>query len=68
MTREEALRSWTLDGAFAAFEEKQKGSLEVGKMADFLLLSADIMQIPPAEILKTQVVITVRGGEIVFRQ
>ena len=68
MTRQEALRSWTLDGAFAAFEEKQKGSLEVGKMADFLLLSADIMQIPPAEILKTQVLITVRGGEIVFRQ
>ncbi len=68
MTREEALRSWTMDGAYAAFEEKEKGSIEVGKMADFVMLSADIMQIRPAEILNARVLMTVRGGEIVFGQ
>mgnify|MGYP003736015111 CR=1 FL=1 len=59
MTREEALRSWTITGAYAAFEEKRKGSLAPGKMADLVLLSADIMKIAPAEILKTRVLATV---------
>ena len=66
MTRGEALRSWTIEGAYAAFEEKIKGSLEPGKMADFVLLSDDITRIPPAEILKTRVVMTVVGGEVVY--
>jgi predicted amidohydrolase YtcJ len=65
MTREEALRSWTLDGAYAAFEEKQKGSLVPGKLADFVVLSRDIMRIPVREILETRVLMTVVGGEIV---
>jgi len=66
MTRDEALRSWTIEGAYAAFEEKIKGSLEPGKLADFVLLSDDITRIPPAEILKTHVVMTVVGGEVVY--
>jgi predicted amidohydrolase YtcJ len=68
MTREEALKSWTLAGAYAAFEEKIKGSLEPGKLADFVLLSADIMKIPPREIPGTRVKMTVVGGEIVFSE
>jgi predicted amidohydrolase YtcJ len=68
MTREEALKSWTIAGAYAAFEETSKGSLEPGKLADFVMLSGDIMTIPPAEILKTRVKMTVVGGEIVFSE
>ena len=65
MTRDEALKSWTLAGAYAAFEEKLKGSLEPGKLADFVLLTRDIMTVPPSEILETRVRMTVLGGEIV---
>jgi predicted amidohydrolase YtcJ len=68
MTRTEALRSWSTVGAYAAFEEKTKGSLTPGKLADFVMLSADIMQIPPAEILKTRILMTVVGGEEVYKE
>ncbi|MCC6340573.1 MAG: amidohydrolase [Bryobacterales bacterium] len=68
LSREEALESWTIDGAYAAFEEKAKGTLEAGKFADFVMLSADIMKIPPAEILETQVRMTVVGGRIVYQE
>jgi hypothetical protein len=68
MTREEALASWTLNGAYAAFEEKWKGSLEPGKAADFLLLSNDIMQAPPLDIVKTQVKMTVVAGQVVHEE
>jgi predicted amidohydrolase YtcJ len=68
MTREQALESWTLAGAYAAFEEKDKGSLEVGKLADFIILSKDIMKVAPAEILSTKVTTTVLGGRIVYTQ
>ncbi len=68
MTREEALKSWTAAGAYAAFEEKTKGTLEAGKAADFVMLSNDIMQAPPADILKTRVTMTVLGGEVVYRE
>lgn len=65
-TREQALKMFTIWPAFAAFEEKLRGSIEVGKLADFTILSADIMKIPEAEILKTRNVMTVIGGEIVY--
>ncbi len=68
LSREEALESWTIGGAYAAFEEKAKGTLEAGKFADFVILSADIMKIPPAEILKTRVRMTVVGGRIVYQE
>ncbi len=66
VSREQALKMFTTWAAFAAFEEKTRGSIEVGKLADFTVLSADIMQIPEAEILKTKCAMTVIGGEVVF--
>lgn len=66
LTREEALRSFTSWAAWAAFEEKDKGSIETGKLADFVILSADIMTIPAQEILRTEVVKTVVGGKEAF--
>lgn len=68
LSPEEALESWTIGGAYAAFEEKTKGTLEPGKFADFVMLSTDIMKIPPAEILKTHVRMTVVGGRIVYQE
>jgi hypothetical protein len=68
LSREEALKSWTLEGAYAAFEEKSKGSLEPGKLADFIMLSDDVMTMPVADIWKTQVKLTVVGGKIVYQQ
>lgn len=68
MTREQALRSFTINAAYAAFEEKEKGSIEPGKRADLAVLSQDIMKIPPEEILKTETVMTLFDGAIVFRR
>lgn len=68
LSRQQALESWTLWGAYAAFEEKRKGSLEAGKLADFVMLSKDIMQVPAKDILNTRVTMTVVGGKIVFEQ
>ncbi|HYE95564.1 MAG TPA: amidohydrolase, partial [Rubricoccaceae bacterium] len=66
LTREEALRGFTLDAAYAGFMEEEVGSLEVGKRADFVLLSRDIMVVPPAEILQTEVVATYLDGEAIY--
>ena len=68
LSREEALRSWTIEGAYAAFEETRKGSLETGKMADFIMLSDDVMTMPAADIWKATVTLTVVGGKIVHQQ
>jgi predicted amidohydrolase YtcJ len=67
MTREEALRSYTIDAAYAAFEEDIKGSLEVGKLADITVLSKDILEVPAEEILDAKVLYTIVGGEVRFR-
>jgi predicted amidohydrolase YtcJ len=64
--REDALRMFTLWPAYAAFEETDKGSIEVGKLADFTVLSRDIMKVPEKEILETRNEMTVIGGEIVY--
>ena len=64
MTRREALRSYTINGAYAAFEEDIKGSLTPGKLADITVLSRDITTIPESEILDTEVVYTIVGGEV----
>jgi predicted amidohydrolase YtcJ len=66
MSREEALKSYTWNNAYAAFEEKLKGGLEPGKLADITVLSKDIMTIPEDEILATDVVYTIVGGKVVF--
>ena len=66
VSREQALKMFTIWPAYAAFEEKLRGTIEAGKLADLTILSADIMKIPPAEILKTRCVMTVINGEIVF--
>ena len=64
MTREEALESYTINNAYAAFEEHLKGSLTPGKLADIVVLSQDIMTIPEEDIPATEVVYTIVGGEV----
>jgi hypothetical protein len=66
VTREQALKMFTIWPAYAAFEDKLRGTIEAGKLADLTILSADIMKIPELEILKTRCVMTVINGEIVF--
>jgi hypothetical protein len=68
MTREQALRSYTVSNAYAAFEEKLKGSLEVGKLADITVLSRDILTVPDDQIPATEVVHTIVGGEVVYER
>ena len=68
MTREEAVRSYTLAAAYSAFEEGIKGSLTPGKLADITVLSKDIMTIPDGEIPATQVVYTIVGGQVRYRR
>ncbi len=66
VTREQALKMFTLWPAYATFEENDKGSVEPGKLADLTVLSSDIIKISEPEILKTRCEMTVIGGEIVF--
>ena len=66
MTREQALRAYTINNAFAAFEEDVKGSLTPGKYADITVLSKDLMTIPDDEIRTTEVVYTIIGGEVKY--
>ena len=66
MTREEALKSYTVWGAFAGFQEREKGTLEPGKWADMVVLTDDIMKIDPPKILTTRVEKTIIAGEVVY--
>ncbi|MDR0662516.1 MAG: amidohydrolase [Spirochaetaceae bacterium] len=68
LTREEALRSFTIWGAYAAFAEKNRGSLEAGKYADFVVLDRDIMTCPADEIKDITALKTVIGGEVVYER
>ncbi|HSE22674.1 MAG TPA: amidohydrolase [Pyrinomonadaceae bacterium] len=68
VTREQALKMFTIWPAYAAFEENLRGTIEPGKLADLTILSADIMKIPELEILKTSCVMTVINGDIVFER
>lgn len=66
MTRLEALRSYTVANAYAAFEEELKGSLSVGKLADVVVLSKDLSRVPDAEIPSTRVLATIVGGRVAY--
>ena len=68
MSREEALKSYTWNNAYAGFEEKVKGSIEPGKLADITVLSRDILTIPEDQIPATNVVYTIVGGKVMFQR
>ena len=68
MSREDALKSYTWNAAYAAKEDTLKGSLAVGKLADITVLSKDILTVPDDEILTTKVTKTIVGGKVVFGQ
>lgn len=68
MTRSEAIHSYTLGNAYAAFEEKIKGSIRPGKLADLVILSNDLIKCSDDDILKTKVLYTIIDGKIQFKQ
>jgi len=67
MSREQALRSYTLDAAYGAFEEDIKGSITAGKLADFTIYNQDLMKVPEAAVLKTKIAMTIFNGEVVYK-
>ena len=68
LSRMEALHAMTLAAAYAGFEEHDKGSIEVGKLADLTVLDQDLTTVPEAEILKSEVLLTIVGGEVVYQR
>jgi len=63
---EEALRAYTIEAAYAGFEDRDRGSLTAGKLADFVMLDRDILTVPAAEIRAAQVLMTIIGGRIIY--
>jgi predicted amidohydrolase YtcJ len=68
MTRVQALKSYTLDAAYGAFEEKQKGSIAPGKLADFTVFTKDLMTVPDQELLSTEIAMTILGGQVLYER
>ena len=68
LTIEEAIQAYTLNTAYAGFEEDIKGSLTVGKLADFIVLSDDLLTINPRQIKDVEVAMTFVGGRVVYRR
>ncbi|MGB5646333.1 amidohydrolase [Muriicola sp.] len=68
MTREQALRSYTLDAAYGAFEEDIKGSITVGKLADFTIYDQDLMTVAEEELLNTEIAMTIFNGKVVYNK
>jgi predicted amidohydrolase YtcJ len=66
LTIEEAIRAYTLNTAYAAYEDRLKGSITTGKLADFVVLSDNLLTIDPDLIKDVTVLTTVVGGKIVF--
>ena len=68
LTRMEALHAMTLAAAYAGFEDHDKGSIEVGKLADLTVLDQDLTTVPEEDILNTEVLLTMVGGEVVYQR
>ena len=68
ITVAEAVEAYTLGSAYASFDEKIKGSIEAGKLADIAVLSDDIFKIKPEEIEKVKVVITIFDGKVIYEK
>jgi predicted amidohydrolase YtcJ len=68
LTLAEAIRGFTLDAAYAAFEEKSRGTIEPGKLADLTIVEGNLFEMPSTELFKAKVKATVVGGEVVFRE
>ena len=66
ITIEEAIKAYTLNTAYANIEDNIKGSIEIGKLADLAVLSQNLVEIPPEDILQTKVLYTIVGGKIVY--
>ena len=66
LSREETIKGMTIWAAYSNFEEKEKGSLEPGKFADFIILDTDLMKCKPEDILQTKVLQTYVGGQAVY--
>jgi predicted amidohydrolase YtcJ len=66
ISREEALRMYTSGSAWLTFDEARKGSIEVGKLADLAVLSADYLTVPEDQIPKIQSLLTIVGGRVVY--
>ncbi len=66
--RAEALRTITLDAAYGSFAERERGSIEVGKLADLVVLSQDILSVPEDALMKTEVLATIVGGRVLFEK
>ena len=65
---EEALQGYTVNAAYASFEEDIKGSLEPGKLADLIIIDRDLTAIPPEQIREAKVILTVVGGKVVYEE
>lgn len=68
LSLEEAIRGYTLDAAYAEFSEKEKGSIEEGKMADLVVLDQDLFAVAPERIKDVQVRMTIAGGRVTYRR
>ena len=68
LTREEALRLYTINNAYLGREEKDKGTLEPGKLADFIIIDRDYLTCPASDIGNTRVLTTMVGGKVVFER
>lgn len=68
ISREDALRAFTINGAYLTFEEEIKGSIEIGKLADLVVLSDDLLTCHEDKIKEIEVILTMVGGKIVYKK